>query len=1082
MNVEFVRAGAGSGKTHYLTQLLAQRLKDGAARPHAVLATTFTVKAASELRERARARLLKEGRLDLSAAIGQAKIGTINSVCGQLIKRFCFELGISPDQTVLDEHQGKQLVGIAIESVQSPLEVQALMDLGHRFSIGSDDRRAVNTEQKRRDALTATIGAVIDAARSNDLSADDVWAMGPRNADAMLACWPTPTGHHTAALLEALLTALPQLQAVQAAGNTTAVLAKGIDQVQQAIQGIARGTLAWSDWHKLAGVEAGAKQRPMLVPVQDVARLHDSHVGFHDDIRQYLSLVFELAARALQAFADAKRELGVVDFNDQEVMLLRALKDSDLVRQALREELDLVLVDEFQDTNPLQLAIFVELAKLAKASVWVGDQKQAIYGFRGTDSSLIQQILSSVREWGGTLGAPLTQSWRSTAPLVELANQVFVPAFAPAAPADITLTAQRPALEGPNLLNWSFVLPKGKRALDVTALGPAVTQLLDRGLQIQDKVTGEPRPLRPDDVAILCRSNKTVRDAVAALGRWGIPAAAESPGLLDTPECQLVLACLRRMHDPEDTVASALIVSLSDAEEPVEWLQDRLSFLAKLDMDEQEHPRHARSSWKVEGEGAHPLLAHLHAERGRLLSMTPHEALRFAKARSGVARLAHQWSGNDRSAQVRIANVEALLMLGREYEQLCLNSRKPATINGLLLHLADLADKAMDGRAAAAYGAVEIMTCHGAKGLEWPVVIVLGLNHGHRTDLWNVRARTEGAFDAQKPLARRFIHCWPYPYGASSDVPATQTAEDSQAGLHMAEEARRENCRLLYVTLTRARDMVVLVGATKDADEAPARDWLDEVGASDKLWGHEGTREINGVQLRCERAAWDPAEASAAPPARPAQVLQFFEPGAPKKLSRLWYAPSSIKEREGAFKVATIEDVGARIAVQPGTDFESLGSAIHACIACATIDPVRGLNEEEIEQILRRWSVYGSISPAAVQKQITAFTAWWRARWPDATPEVEVPVEARMEDGSIIRGQIDLLLKVGAGRVLIDHKSDPRGAGVDDRLARAHGGQLEAYAYAVQLATKEQVTERWLFLPVSAKAVRIEAASQAAIG
>lgn len=96
MNIEFVRAGAGSGKTYYLTHLLASRLEDKSARAPAVIATTFTVKAATELRERARSTLLKKGRLDLAAAVGQARIGTINSVCGQLIHRFCFELGVSP--------------------------------------------------------------------------------------------------------------------------------------------------------------------------------------------------------------------------------------------------------------------------------------------------------------------------------------------------------------------------------------------------------------------------------------------------------------------------------------------------------------------------------------------------------------------------------------------------------------------------------------------------------------------------------------------------------------------------------------------------------------------------------------------------------------------------------------------------------------------------------------------------------------------------------------------------------------------------------------------------------------------------
>ncbi|MFX6035901.1 UvrD-helicase domain-containing protein, partial [Acinetobacter baumannii] len=84
-----------------------------------------------------------------------------------------------------------------------------------------------------------------------------------------------------------------------------------------------------------------------------------------------------------------KRTLGAVDFSDQEVLLLSVLRDTEEVRAALAGELDLVMVDEFQDTSPLQLALFVELAKLAKRSVWVGDPKQAIYGFRGTDARLI---------------------------------------------------------------------------------------------------------------------------------------------------------------------------------------------------------------------------------------------------------------------------------------------------------------------------------------------------------------------------------------------------------------------------------------------------------------------------------------------------------------------------------------------------------------------------------------------------------------------------------------------------------------------------------------------------------------------
>ena len=109
---------------------------------------------------------------------------------------------------------------------------------------------------------------------------------------------------------------------------------------------------------------------------------------------------------------------GALDFTDQELLPLRALHTSGAVRERLAEELDLVLVDGFHDTSPIQLAVFVELAKLAKRSVWVGDPKQAIYGFRGTTAALITSVLEAIPGWGGSLGAPLTCPRRSVPSLV----------------------------------------------------------------------------------------------------------------------------------------------------------------------------------------------------------------------------------------------------------------------------------------------------------------------------------------------------------------------------------------------------------------------------------------------------------------------------------------------------------------------------------------------------------------------------------------------------------------------------------------------------------------------------------------
>jgi len=1060
IKVEFVRAGAGSGKTFYLTNLLAQRLRDGEARPHAVIATTFTVKAATELRERARKTLLGSGRLDLASAIGQARIGTVNSVCGQLIQRFCFELGISPDQTVVKEEGVERLIRIAIENVQTFEESSKLASLAVRLSIKPDD-------------LTRAIKNIVDLARSNNISPDQIAAMGAANADAMLACWPDPDGDYTAELEQALTAARNELEARVAAGGAYRVTKEGLEQVRSALEALAQGRMTWSGWHTLTTFGAGADHKQVVAAIKEVAQRHPRHTRFHADVRDYLQHVFGLAGRAMDAFAQAKIERGVVDYTDQEVMLLRAVQEQKLVRDALRDELDLVLVDEFQDTNPLQLAIFVELAKLSKASIWVGDQKQAIYGFRGTDSSLIQEILTAVERWGGTLGQPLSQSWRSTPSLVGLANAVFGDAFEPATRNEVALAPVRAAIPyQPDALNWSLVRGAQRRSLDVTALGPAVHGLLERGLRVHDKEANALRPLRAGDIAVLCHKNDVVPQIVEALGRWRIQAAAERPGLLRTLEARLVLACLRRLHDRDDTLASATIVELTGSQPPEEWLEDRLEFMASVQVDANGRNVPQHRDWRVHGDNAHPLLMRLESLRPRLLSLTPREALRLAKAESGVAHLVHQWASNDQTTQVRIANVEALLALGQEYEDTCRGSRQPATVNGLLLWLRHREEIGRDWRAASAHGAVEVMTFHKAKGLEWPVVIVAGLDQWRFHELWNVRARTQGDFDANQPLANRFIHYWPKPFGWTKNVPQVNQAEGSELGITMSAAGQAERKRLLYVTLTRARDLLVLAGDCEEPGSAPRSNWFDDVpGSRLHLWGTAGSHDIGGVQVTRERAEWDPDEAYATPADSEAQSLAFYETRMPQEHAPLWFTPSSADAT--GYAMAEVETVGTRIAVNPGTDFLALGSAIHGCIAYACADPAQPISEAEVEEILERWDVGGAVEPAAVIDQIQAFITWWQLKWPQGQAQAEVPVQARRPDGRIVRGQIDFMLTLPDGRIVIDHKADPRAVGDGNRLAETHGGQLEAYEEAVRIATGDPVLGSWLFLPVAAKAVRI---------
>ncbi|OUM02969.1 UvrD-helicase domain-containing protein [Variovorax sp. JS1663] len=1052
--IEFVSAGAGSGKTYRLTEIISDALLAGAARPQGILATTFTIKAAAELRERARSKLLGSGLVDLASAVGQARIGTVNSVCGQLLTRFCFELGLSPDQVVLDEAQTKQLLKATLDGTLDEDSRIRLMELSQRLAFDDKD-------------WDKPIAAVVNAARENMISPEQLRPMGTANAQLMLENWPAPQEgvDHTAALIAVLDKVAGDIekfiQDLQASGKKVfANMTGGLDDLRSRKRLFESGRWSWQSWVSTPNIDVGAKLVHLMAPLEEAAKAHEVHPEFHADVRNYLELVFSVAADALEAYAQVKRARGVVDFGDQCVLLLKALTDTPEVRSALAEELDLVVVDEFQDTNPLQLAIFVELAKLAKRSVWVGDPKQAIYAFRGTDPALIDRILESIEGWGGTLGEPLTTSRRSTPALVSLTNAVFKPAFSP--PMDAAAVCLQPVRapipDNVDLFNWTF--KSSYPNTDHKGLGAAVSELLAGKQQVEEKKTGSLRPLAAGDIAVLCRSNAEIGQVVESLTRFGVPSASGRPGLLSTPEASFVLACLRRLQDARDTVASALIVSLSEGAEPAQWLNDRIDYLAV----EENKPY----AWQTSGGQTHALLARLEELRPRLRALTPSEALRLAKSESHVALLASRWSSSPQEAGMRIANVEALVSLASTYEDECVSARRPATVGGLLQWLANLAAEKKDERAVAAEGAVTVLTHHGAKGLEWPVVVLTGLGAGARTALWQVRARTAGKFDAQDPLRGRFVHYWPFPYGNCNPPEAAIAAQASELGDAMAKEGRLENLRLFYVSMTRARDAIVLATSTRSG----ATDWLDEVGATALLIGDDGPVVVpDKRKIARVSKAWGKDECNETPEPAPAQVLRWFQPGPLLAAQPLWLRPSATEG--GRYRKVDFDQVGERIAIRAAVDMEDLGQAVHLCIAKAGAHGHISLGE--VEAILARWGVAGSVESQAVLDQLQAFWAWLEKRWRGGEVHVEVPLEVALANGQRARGRVDFLVDTPAGWILLDHKANPRGAAHEDSLLNRHGPQLDAYAEAIERATGRRVLEKWLFLPVAGQAARLEA-------
>ena len=1048
--LHFISAGAGSGKTYRLTQILHAKLSAGEIRPSGVIATTFTRKAATELRERVRSHLLEQGAYRIANAMGQARINTVNSVCGGLLSRFAFEAGMSTEQQVLEEGQEVILLDRAIDAVMEDDETAKLLAITRRLSI---------------EEWKGELAELIKQTRANDINIDSLPGFAKQNADDLLSHFPKVTKDDlTANLIKAIEQSLPELEKVADEGKQKGTN-KYLALVKDMRNKLRTGDAAWSDWAKVANEAPQASLRHIAENIGGVAGRYAEHAGLHADLRDYLQMIFGLCGKTFQGYADAKREMGVLDFTDQEHLLLKTLDDA-TVAATLREELDLLMVDEFQDTSPIQLALFLKLAQFAKEIYWVGDIKQAIYGFRGSDTALMKSILDALTAMGGDKEV-LDKSWRSRKPLVDLVNDVFIPAFSSSLKAEeVKLKAERTEpLKGAAFANW--MLNGSNVDTRISALGAGVRQLVASGYQVYDKPAMQIRPVRFGDVAILSRSNDNVGKIAFELRAQGIPAAIEQPGLLRTPEAVLAIACLRRLNDPSDTIASAEILSLAGCEEPETWVADRLHLMAAAP---DKKPSGYGNDWREQGDNAYPLLTELAKLRADMPTLSPLEALQTVVAHGQLSAIVLRWSHNENEARTRLANLEALLSLARAYEESSRSTSQSASVSGLILWLGEQAEAEQDFLALPAIDAAKVMTHHRSKGLEWPVVILTGLESKVRDRLWSISTISQSAVDVQNPLRGRFIRFWPWAFGGMSKVSIADPIDQSEIAKTFRAAAIEEEKRLLYVSMTRARDLLVFAHGGKETPES----WISTISA-DWLKGDEDVKTLtlpSGDAIPYEHWSLDAPEGAVESGAGK-ESLYWFKGTAGTGLARLplKFTPSAAVQID--CKVVEAVDVGKRMSLKAGVDMAQLGTAIHGCIGTHFTDPAAPITVAEIASILQRMDVGDAVQSQELLEQISAFNTWIKARWPDAIPYAEIPTVMQMPTGQLLQGRIDFLLKVNGGWILIDHKSSPGGADRWDAIAQEYAGQLAAYKEAIERTSGEKVLEKWLFLPVAGAAIRV---------
>ena len=1036
--LELVRAGAGSGKTTDLCETVAAAVAGGMD-PARILATTFTRKAAAELKGRIQARLLDGTDGDATAAHRQADrlelaaIGTVHGVAHQLLARYAIQLGLSPRLEILTEVAGAR----ALRDLLGSMPVDSWQHIRHVA-----DRLAVTDLQQR-------ILKLLAAKRGNRISDENFLAHMRTSADRVCALLAPQGSAHAPSPADRFFAF-----ADQALANIETLTNDVTAVTNKARQGLRRlcsqRSPAWTTYLQAARLSAGKKSGAdaLLDPLRNHAAQVRQNPQLHADVREFSLRLASETNRLDALYHGYKVERGLLDFTDLEVLFLELL-ENDALSPSVAQDFDLILVDEFQDTNPLQLAIFQRLRQLAPRSRWVGDPKQAIYGFRDTDPDLINDVW---RNAVGALATSLPNNHRSQRGLVQIVGTLFAPIFG----AEATQCPQKPAMTR-GVERW--LLNTKNQPDDAAALACGIFRLHAEGIRF-------------GDMAVLERKNDALGTLAAALDELGIPYLLGSPGLLATREGVLTLAGVRLVADRNDSLAAATILHMLG--DPTlatpAWLSERLDAL-RTQQQAREGAGASTPAFAQPWDGDVRFLAIENIDRQTL---SPLLVVQQVIEALNLPTLVRKWGDPAR----RCANLDSLLQHTQEYEDAALETGEAVTIPGLILYLERLAEDDDDVRhPPLGHDAVTLTTYHSAKGLEWPVVILGGLNSDRDPDMWSPVV-TGGNPGGDDPLTGRMLRAWVWPFGYSDGpFPRLATGSDletdalaSGEGEDRTRRAQQENLRLLYVGCTRAKNKLVFVHRPEKYE------WLMQVPGVDALLDcavGEGEHALQGIdttfvlrQLNADMVAdcrfpapnrerWLAApEATAAPSLQP----RFHHPSA--ALSAGPTAPFLVRELSGPSHFPA----GAK-----QEHYAAIGDAVHAYLA--SLPSMRALSDAQkcavAERCLSAFSVTGLLSPMTLVSTGNRFCEWVDSQYPGARWITEVPVTSLRAEGGQWKGTIDLVLELpDDGIVIIDHKSAPIRREHCGAKAATFAAQLDGYREMMTVAGHRDIAT-WIHFPLA---------------
>jgi ATP-dependent helicase/nuclease subunit A len=1064
----FVEAGAGAGKTSSLVDRVVNLVESGVPITE-IAAITFTEKAAAELRARLRTELAARRSESARHALNDldhAPIGTLHAFARRILNDFPIEAGLPPGFGVLDEldsnlrfdDEWSDLLDRLLSDPDpaSALEGgRTLVELCNFENFGVDkDLKKVAVDFRYNWDL---IQPLVDLSDPGPfvLRCDHVIDVARGIAGAT-----TPPADKQAELVARVGAVAEDLAAAEQASVRLELLLELKHVIGKPMR---KGSKAvWKSLGEGALNELREREQSLVDAIEIVIQ----------QVRAYRKrLAGAIAGQFVLDAVSSRIDAGLLDFHDLLVHARRLLADADHVeiRSALHGRYQRVLLDEFQDTDPIQLEIAVrltappddphqhgdwrQLEPLPGRLFIVGDPKQSIYRFRRAD---IRQYLRAAEQVGADT-ARLSANFRSTSAVIGFTNDVFgqVIEYEPdAQPAFQALDACRPApLLGhgsvtvlgadhhADLVGRSWTGDLGaadelrhREAVDVVR---AITTALRDRWTVVDEDSGELRPCRPGDICILLPTRLSLPSLEAELRSTQVPYRAESASVVyATNEIRDLLMALRAADDPTDELAlvTALrspLYGCSDVE-LYDWRRrgGTWSLLRQTPDGLADHPvaeavGHLRSiHHRIPHVGAADLLSAIVDER-RVLDA----ALGGADARDVWRRL-----------RFVIDQARAWADAGGR------SIRRYLAWAHLQASEAKVAETILPERD---HDAVRIMTVHASKGLEFPITIVSGMT--------------------TQPSRRRGVQVvWDDNTWHLTSIGDDGSFEDMAPIDELMSDTERR--RMLYVACTRAVDHLVLSLHRRTADDHVPKSGAAGYTSAELLFHAGAAAPESGVVI----ADFDPST-PVDPPSRP--------PGDPSRLDDIdaWRSElsaamtaaghrSAIAATRLADEVRLLRDRDATD--DPGLDKQpvnidlppwqrgrygtSIGRAVHGTLQFC--DLATGADVDDLarsqcaaESILGLDRTVAALARSAIRSPIVRTVVDGAEHWRELF--IAAPVGQR-----VLEGYIDLLVRTPEGLVIVDYKTDQWSGPVQtaERIGR-YRTQLAAYGAALEATLDEPV-------------------------